>query len=782
MAISEQVSRLQQAKMAIKTAIIQKGVEVPESAKIDTFNSYIQQIETGGGEPILQEKTVIPTASGMTVTPDSDYDGLSSVTVTGDNNLTPINIKKGTTIFGVEGTYDGGGSVVTEGFLPMPVTNMTFAQEKYTRGKGTVKFIFPQDTTSVDVLIKENELPSNTEDYDQKVTTESGEAEVIFNKHEDGTYANKYGIWAISNNDSGTQTALSRSNRSLYDFLYSSGDVSESQVAGLSLELDYSYWGCYEGSYKVYKSFACKKLGDHLLFNQGRPKSSVYKYGLFDLNLKTNELKCITTSNCLGIIQTFNSTPVDNKYLIMPSVNTRLLLYDSLNGTITDIGSGNTNFNTGIQLDNNTVMCISGYNSAPKMLFKFADNTLKTLAVTGDSNQGWLQNCQVVKTTQGIFAITKWDTSSSTNSFYNFCYKYNETTESFDKVHFNTESGYLVPLYKSQLYETADGVIFISYENANWIVHRYDGEKFVDTNTGVHFYDRPIFSIGSHECYVNAGKIYEFVGTTIQKFGDFGDTNERTFVKVFSYSNGNYLLLTSHGSFLINGETKAITKLSDINDLESDAASYYLFVEDVVYFSSINTSYAVSNDGTITTLFSGTTQTDIVQRYQKVGEKIIAFRYTGTSWSPVVLEDGVFISQGTQCATELSYYVLPKAYKRGNYIYFVYSYTQNYKSSTSWQQWDSSDDLYVYRYDVQNKTSEKLEGRKISLHLGGGNYWSASDKKIYNFENDISDNVSFEIVNLFSNGLDSSNDENLWSNYSLALNVTKTSISALYVN
>lgn len=281
MAISEQVSRIQQAKTAIKTAIIQKGVEVPESAKIDTFSTYIQQIETGGGELNLQAKTVTPTASGTTVTPDSDYDGLSSVTVTGDNNLAPANIKKGTTIFGVEGTYGGGGGTVTDGFLPMPVTNLTFTQEKYTRGKGTVKFIFPKDTTSVDILVKENELPENTGDYDQKVTTENGEAEIIFDKHEDGTYASQYGIWAVSNNDSGTQTALSRSNRNIYDFLYATGDILESQVDGLTLRYDVNYWGNYISSYSVVKSFYSKKLGNHILFNQGKSGSSTTSsYGL----------------------------------------------------------------------------------------------------------------------------------------------------------------------------------------------------------------------------------------------------------------------------------------------------------------------------------------------------------------------------------------------------------------------------------------------------------------------------------------------------------------------
>lgn len=59
-------------------------------------------------EPTLQTKTVTPTSSQQTVSPDRGYDGLSSVTVQGDNHLLPYNIADGVTIFGVTGTWTGG--------------------------------------------------------------------------------------------------------------------------------------------------------------------------------------------------------------------------------------------------------------------------------------------------------------------------------------------------------------------------------------------------------------------------------------------------------------------------------------------------------------------------------------------------------------------------------------------------------------------------------------------------------------------------------------------------
>ena len=62
--------------------------------------------------PVLQDKEVIPSVTQKVIIPDEEYNGLSSVTISGvdstiDQNIKEQNIKKGVNILGVEGTYIG---------------------------------------------------------------------------------------------------------------------------------------------------------------------------------------------------------------------------------------------------------------------------------------------------------------------------------------------------------------------------------------------------------------------------------------------------------------------------------------------------------------------------------------------------------------------------------------------------------------------------------------------------------------------------------------------------
>lgn len=64
-------------------------------------------------QPNLQSKTATPATAQQTISPDSEYDGLSSVVVQAvtsaiDANIVPGNIKQGVSILGVQGSLSAG--------------------------------------------------------------------------------------------------------------------------------------------------------------------------------------------------------------------------------------------------------------------------------------------------------------------------------------------------------------------------------------------------------------------------------------------------------------------------------------------------------------------------------------------------------------------------------------------------------------------------------------------------------------------------------------------------
>lgn len=62
MDITSEIVRLQTAKSNIKSAIEDKGVVIPSNAKLDTYDTYIDQIQTGGNN-VSTATITLPSAS-----------------------------------------------------------------------------------------------------------------------------------------------------------------------------------------------------------------------------------------------------------------------------------------------------------------------------------------------------------------------------------------------------------------------------------------------------------------------------------------------------------------------------------------------------------------------------------------------------------------------------------------------------------------------------------------------------------------------------------------------
>lgn len=95
-------------------------------------------------EPTLQAKTVTPSATQQVIVPDSGYDGLSQVTVSGDSNLIADNIKSGVNIFGITGTLAAAASNNNVEAYVIDATNPTVSFKT----SGTIKVYGYGYTTS----------------------------------------------------------------------------------------------------------------------------------------------------------------------------------------------------------------------------------------------------------------------------------------------------------------------------------------------------------------------------------------------------------------------------------------------------------------------------------------------------------------------------------------------------------------------------------------------------------------------------------------------------------
>lgn len=112
MSTKTEITRLQNAKSAIKTAIEGKGVTVPDITKLDGMAALIDSISSGGTSSEIQpSKSLTITSNGITtITPDEPYDALKKVDVT-------VNVANG----GVSGETTSLQVNITSGNIESPI-------------------------------------------------------------------------------------------------------------------------------------------------------------------------------------------------------------------------------------------------------------------------------------------------------------------------------------------------------------------------------------------------------------------------------------------------------------------------------------------------------------------------------------------------------------------------------------------------------------------------------------------------------------------------------------
>lgn len=111
MSIASEITRLQNAKASLKTAINAKGGSLTN----ETLDQYASAVDNLPSPKEEETKTITPNfASGNVVVTPTTGKVLSQVTINKDTNLIADNIKKDVTVHGITGTYEGSGGGIVD--------------------------------------------------------------------------------------------------------------------------------------------------------------------------------------------------------------------------------------------------------------------------------------------------------------------------------------------------------------------------------------------------------------------------------------------------------------------------------------------------------------------------------------------------------------------------------------------------------------------------------------------------------------------------------------------
>lgn len=147
----------------LRSAVTQKSGVDCTNLSIGGVAQVVKEIETGGKEPVLQEKSVNPQTYSQQVKADAGYDGLSGVNVGAvtsniDANITPTNIRAGVSILGIQGNLSSDKPDQSKTVTPTISDQRVFADAGYELGEVLVKGV----TKDIDSNIKAGNIKRGT--------------------------------------------------------------------------------------------------------------------------------------------------------------------------------------------------------------------------------------------------------------------------------------------------------------------------------------------------------------------------------------------------------------------------------------------------------------------------------------------------------------------------------------------------------------------------------------------------------------------------------------------
>lgn len=624
----------------------------------------------------------------------------------------------------------GGGGGGSSGNLPLPVKQLSFTQTKYVRGKGTVDFIFPETATAVDLYIKENEVPETLDDYNKMYTftDKDGAKDIEFDQHEDGTYASKYGMWAVSRNDSGTQTALNHTNKILPITLYYTGDIIETSF-GKAVN-NYSYWDASSQSYKM----IALKLGDGniLLSNQ------YSKSGLYLIDKKTGAVSKVSEQGYDAVHFMY----VDAKNTYVSGGGTQYN-YNSETKELNPISAISGTINQTLRYKNLCFVYANAINSEA-LLYNVETQTWKKINKPG--------YCKLFSAEEGVFAYNIYTKTSDTT--YKRVYKFNEETETFVEIKIIGNS-WGADQY-AKLVEDSYGTVWMDDSNTSYAaaVTYYNGEMFVSPsdNYKPRFYEAAVFKMGGAKYFIYKGTLVKFDGNKLTNVATGFGSHTMTSVTC-KEQNGKYYLWCAENSYsaLYEFDGNEVTLILD------SGGSSITQIDNVIYFTYGYATYKIENNS----LISLGSVSETLGYFQKIDGYIYA---TSSAMKNAYILKGNTFNKIATTTQET------RLWERNGTIYIAQSY----------HKWDSSSELNVLQYTPDKDTAEATS-IFVRWHLGYGYYLSTDNKKVYNLSTGEIENVSFGATNNFCDGNDGGDSDNNWSSDTLVANFTSTDSTFLFL-